>query len=120
MQLNEELFHVGTLVLTISDNRSGTLPAKGFVMPSKNYTIDEKGDLAEKIYQEQIKALVEPQENGKFIAIDIESGDYEIAEELIVASHQLRDRRPESIRFGTRIGYPSAYRIGWRGQTQDY
>ncbi len=88
-------------------------------MPSKKYTIDEIGDRAEKIYQEQIKPLVEPQENGKFIAIDIESGDYEIANKLIVASHRLRDRHPESVRFGARVGYPSAYRIGWRGQTQD-
>ena len=56
--------------------------------------------------------MVEPQENGKFIAIDVESGDYEIAEELLDASYCLRKRRPNSVGFGARIGYEAAFRIG--------
>ena len=84
-------------------------------MPTQKYTIDEVCDQGEKIYAEQIKHLVEPQENGRFIVIDIESGDYEIDVEDIDASRRLWEWRPDSVRFGARIGYPSAYRIGWRG-----
>ena len=74
-----------------------------------------KGEVShrgKKIYAEQIKALLEPQENGKFIVIDIESGDYEIDEEMLVASFRLRERRPDSVRYGGRVGYDSAYHIG--------
>ena len=40
----------------------------------------------ETIYREKIKALVEPAENGKFVVIDVESGDYEIDEDALTAS----------------------------------
>ena len=82
-------------------------------MPTSKYTIDQICDRGEQIYRERIKALVEPQENGKFIVIDIESGDYEIADKLGTASDRLRERLPDSVGFGARIGYDSAYNIGW-------
>ena len=84
-------------------------------MPAKDYTIDEVCDRGEQIYEEQIKPLVEPQENGKFIVIDIESGDYEIDEEQIEASQRLRERRPDCVGFGARVGCKAAYHLGWGG-----
>ena len=45
--------------------------------------------------------------------VHVESGDYEIADNLLDASHQLRGRRPEAARHGARVGYPAAFRIGW-------
>ncbi len=80
-------------------------------MATPKYSIDEVCDRGEKIYEERIKLLVEPHETGKFIAIDIESGDYEIDEEMLAASRRLRVRRPDSLRYGGRVGYDSAYRI---------
>lgn len=80
-------------------------------MYSEKYTIDEICDCGEKVYEEQIRRLVEPLENGKFIVIDIESGDYEIAEEELDASHRLKARRPESIRFLAKIGCRASHRL---------
>ena len=76
------------------------------------YGIDEVCDRGEKIYAEQIKALVGPLENGKLIVIDIEIGDYKLDKEMLVASRRLRERRPDSVRYGGRVGYDSAYHIG--------
>ena len=84
-------------------------------MSTKKYTIDEVCDRGEKIYEEQIKHLVEPREKGKFIVIDIESGDYEIDEEELEASERLKQRRPDSIRFLARVGCKAAYHMGWGG-----
>ena len=81
-------------------------------MTTPKYSIDEVCDRGEEIYENQIKPLVEPQETGKFIVIDIETGDYEIDEEMLVASRRLRERQPGSVRFGARVGYDSAYHIG--------
>ena len=69
-------------------------------MTTPKYSIDEVCDRGEKIYEERIKPLVEPQENGKFIVIDIESGDYELDDEMLVASDRLRERRPNPVEYG--------------------
>ena len=84
-------------------------------MSTQKYTIDEVCDRGEKIYEEQIKHLVEPREKGKFIVIDIESGDYEIDQEELEASERLKQRRPDSIRFLARVGCKVAYHMGWGG-----
>lgn len=81
---------------------------------TQKYSIDEVCKRAEKIYSEKIKAQVEPQKNGKFIIIDIESGDYEVNERALVASRLLQERRPEAVGFLAKVGYGAAYRIGWR------
>ena len=88
-------------------------------MATEKYTIDEVCDRGEQIYAERIKHLVEPEHNGKFIVFDIESGDYEIDEEDINASRRLKLRRPDSVRFGARIGCKAAYHIGWGGAQID-
>ena len=80
-------------------------------MTTSKFSKDEVCDRGEEIYEEHIKALVEPQENGKFIVIDIESGDYEISEDMLDASDLLQKRRPDSVQFGAMIGYESAYRV---------
>ena len=84
------------------------------VFPTPKYSKDEISDRANKIYEDQIKEKVEPQENGKFIVVDIESGDYEIHEKRIVASRRLRERRPDGVGFCGRVGYDAAYHIGGR------
>ncbi len=83
------------------------------VAAAPKYSKGKVCERGKKIYAEQIKASVEPLENGKFIVIDIESGDHEIDQEMLVASLRLRERRPNSVRYGGRVGCDSAYHIGW-------
>ena len=78
-------------------------------MPFEDYTKAEIVARGKEIYQEQIQALVEPQEKGKFVVIDIESEDYEIDPEHMAATRRLKERRPDSVRYLGRIGYPSAF-----------
>ena len=84
------------------------------VFPAPPYSKDEIGERAKKIYEYEIKEKVEPQHNGKFIVIDIESHDFEVHEKMLVASRLLRERRPECAGFGGRVGYKAAYHIGGR------
>ena len=81
-------------------------------MATERYTVDEICTQGERIYKEQIKHLVEPAENGKFIVIDIVSGDYEIDEDEIVADERLNERRPDAVGFLARVGYKTAYHLG--------
>ena len=88
-------------------------------MRSSKYTIEEICDRGKQIYEEQIKPLVEPQENGKFIVIDVESGDYEIDEDDLIAEDRLQERRPNYVGYLGRVGYDSAYHIGWAPPKDD-
>ena len=78
----------------------------------ENYRREEISSLGKAIRQSKITHLVEPQENGKFIVIDVESGDYEIDGEDVVASSRLRERRPNAVTYGALIGYRVAYSLG--------
>lgn len=72
-------------------------------MSIENYRPGEISSLDKAIYRKKIKHLVELQEKGKFIVIDVESGDYEIDEQDVVASSRLRARRPNAVTYGVII-----------------
>ena len=74
--------------------------------------IAEKG---QKIYDESIKPLLDlDQERGKFVVIDVESGDYEIDKRDIIATKKLLERQPGAMTFAVRVGFIAAYRMGGR------
>ncbi len=66
------------------------------------------------IYREKIRPLVYPQQKGRMLVIDPESGDYEIDASTSVAADRLRKRRPDSLFYGIRIGYKAAISFGGR------
>ena len=49
---------------------------------------------------------------GKFVIIDINSGEYEIDEDDITASIRLQARRPDAFGYIMRVGYSAAYFFG--------
>jgi hypothetical protein len=81
--------------------------------------VEEVANRGEAIYQERIKPLVDPLHYGKFLVIDVETGDYEIGERIRVASKKLRERRPEAITYGVRVGFLTAHRMGGRNWIPD-
>ena len=49
---------------------------------------------------------------GKFLVIDIETGEYEMNADDLVATKRLLAKRPNAVVYGLQIGFPTAYRIG--------
>ena len=88
-------------------------------MSSRFKWAEEIGRKGEALYQEKIKPLVDPLHYGEFVVIDVESGDYEIGDRMIAASKKLRERRPEAITYGVRVGFLAAYRMGGRNWVPD-
>ena len=71
------------------------------------YADYEPGEISARgaaIYLEQIFPTLGPEESGKFVSIDIESGDYEIDAEDPYAFQRLVERRPEGVFYGVRVG----------------
>lgn len=83
-------------------------------MAGHTYSPEEITAQGEAIYREQIRSLVETTERGKFVIIDIETGDYEIDTKDATATLKLLERRPDAVTYAVRIGYRAAYRIGGR------
>jgi hypothetical protein len=80
-------------------------------MVPTEYTLEEIRERAEEIYRRDIRPRVMPQHKGKFLVLDIKSGDYEIDEDDLSASEKLQARRPNGVCFGLRVGYKSAYTL---------
>lgn len=74
--------------------------------------VSELGERAWEIYY-RIRPEVETPDNiGKMIIIDTESGDYEIDDMGIESAHRLYERHPEAKLFGLRIGYNAVDTFG--------
>ncbi len=82
-------------------------------MPNKTYTPEEIESRGTAIYEKRIRHLVEPHEKGKFVVIDVYSGDYEIDERDGAATGRLRRRRPGAMTCTVRVGYPVPYYSRW-------
>lgn len=51
--------------------------------------------IAEKIFERSIKDQLRPEDNGKFLAINIQTGEFEIDSDDVEAIERLRNRSPE-------------------------
>ena len=63
-------------------------------MPGLRLPDREIADRGESIYRNQLKELLEPTSRGQFVAIDVETEDYEVADETIDAMDRLQQRVP--------------------------
>jgi hypothetical protein len=71
------------------------------------------------LYQRQIRAQVETEENiGKICAIDVETGEYHIAEDVLEAARPLQEKHPEAALWGERIGYNAMYALSGFAELQ--
>ena len=82
-------------------------------MPHARFSSEEIGKRGREWYEQAIRARVETPENiGKIVSIDIETGDYEIDAENLSAVERLQVRHPDAAIYGIRIGYNAVYALG--------
>lgn len=78
------------------------------------YTKEEFARRGDEIYDRDIKHRVTHEDDGKFVVIDIETGDYEIDRDELVAHDRLLLRQPDAQVWFTRVGSRYARRFGPR------
>lgn len=81
-------------------------------MQQSSLSRDQVAARGEEMYESQIRPLVERQFQGMYLAIDVDSGEYEVAGEDLIATKRLLARCPQAVVYGLRIGHPAAYRLG--------
>ena len=89
-------------------------------MPYSDYPHGTIAARGEDIYHHQLREKIESKHKGKFLTIDIETGDYEIDADEVASSMRLLEKHPEAVIYCLRIGFPAAHRIGFKisGSTQ--
>ena len=75
-------------------------------------SLDELAGLGAEIFDRQVRPALRPEDEGKFVAIDVETGDYEIHEDDYTAVARLRSRKPAADVWLMRAGFPTTYRMG--------
>ena len=75
---------------------------------------EETARLGDEIYERDIRPQVEPDHHGEIVAIDVDSGDYAIAENVVTAWERLVLQHPSGNFWFVRVGYPAVYHLGGR------
>lgn len=82
--------------------------------PQPRYSKEEHAQRGTAMYDQRVRPQVEAGNRGKVVAIDVDTGDFELAEGTLVASQRLMARRPDAQIWCVRIGYPAVHRFGSR------
>jgi hypothetical protein len=83
-------------------------------MPTTKLTPDEVVDQGEAIYRERLQAHLEPGNIGKFLVIDINTGEYEMGDDHSATLKGALAKRPDAVLCGLKIGYPATARLSGR------
>jgi hypothetical protein len=80
------------------------------------YSKEEFARRGDEIYESQVRSQVEEGNHGKIVAIDIETGAFEVDQREIAACERLEARRPEAQVWIVRIGSRHIRRFGGRNR----
>jgi hypothetical protein len=85
----------------------------GNTMGHPRFSTHEIVERGRALYDQQIRQQVGKEENiGKYLIIDIETGDYEMDDDEMAASARAHARHPDGAFFGMRVGYTSSGVLG--------
>lgn len=81
------------------------------------YSKEQFARRGDELYELNIRPLVEARNTGKYVAIDIETGAYEVDADELAASDRLLARQPDAQIWLRRIGSRYVRRFGPRQQS---
>lgn len=82
-------------------------------MSGSKYSEDEIVQRGRTFYEQKIRPVVAGAENnGKMLVINVETGQWEMDADDVVAAKRAKARFGDAPLFSLRIGYSAAYRLG--------
>jgi hypothetical protein len=73
---------------------------------------EELARLGAEVFESRVRPRLRPEDDGKYVAVDIATAEYEVDLDDYAAITRLRARIPSADVWLARAGYPAAYRIG--------
>ena len=81
---------------------------------TSEFTKEEIVQRGKEIYYRDIQPLLEAGNEGRVIALDVCSGEFELADDALTSATRLRTRLPEAVTYVLRVGYPALHKTGLR------
>lgn len=78
------------------------------------YSKEEFAKMGDRIYETQIRPKLKESDQGLIVAIDIETGAFEIADTPIIATDRLYEKYPDAQPWVIRIGHRAVYHFGYQ------
>ena len=75
---------------------------------------EELARLGGEVFARRVQPSLRPEDDGKFVAVDVVSGAYEVDGDDYAAVARLRARVPAADVWLARVGSPTTYRVGRR------
>ena len=76
---------------------------------------EETARLGDEIYERDVRTKVEDSHYGEYVAIDVDSRGWAMADDLLAAAASLRAEHPQAVNVWlVRVGYPSLRHFGPR------
>jgi hypothetical protein len=86
-------------------------------MQHLKYSQDEFERRGQAWYETRVRSQVDPMHQGEIVAIDIDTGEFELGKNTLSAAQRLLSRHPESQMWFVRVGHIAVDRIGFAGST---
>ncbi|MGE3601696.1 MAG: hypothetical protein AB7N70_39870 [Dehalococcoidia bacterium] len=86
----------------------------GSTMPKPRYSMAEFARRGQEFYERAVLPQITVSDQGKFVAIDIETGAFEIDTDDFAATERLQADHPDSQMWLIRIGQWAGHRFGSR------
>lgn len=78
------------------------------------YDKEEHARRGTELYERQVRPQVEGGNEGRVVAIDVDTGAFEVAENTLQACERLLVRQPDAQIWCVRIGHLAVHRFGRR------
>ncbi len=76
---------------------------------------EETTRLGREIYERDIKAQVEADHHGEYMAVDVDTGGWAMSDDVLAATERLRALRPYAVDvYLLRVGYRALHHFGGR------
>ncbi len=85
---------------------------EGHTVTPSRHPVDETGRLGDEIYDRDIRSKVEADHHGKYVAIDVDSGGWAVADTALAAADALRERHPAVDVWAVKVGYSTLRTFG--------
>ena len=86
----------------------------------RRYSKEELARRGQELYESRIQQQIKTGNEGKIVAIDIETGAFEIADNVLPATNRLFERYPNAQPWVIRIGHRAVYHFGaWSLEKND-
>ena len=84
----------------------------------RRYSKEDFASRGDALYENHVRHQLAREDDGKFAAIDIESGMFEVDVDEMNACDRLRERAPDAQPWLVKIGSPYLHRFGGRARRE--